>query len=107
MDYKIMGERLKKARQDKNLKQKDIANSLGVTTAFVSRVENGSSHVNLKSLYELCSFLGISDSCIFSGVNEVNDNYLNSDFKDLLNKCTTEKRKLIYEIAKTIISTTK
>lgn len=50
LDYTIIGERLKKARLEKNLTQEQLAEQIDVSIAFLSRVERGSSHINLKRL---------------------------------------------------------
>ena len=48
LDYNIIGERLKKARVEKNMTQEKLAEQLDVSIAFLSRIERGSSHINLK-----------------------------------------------------------
>lgn len=60
LDYTIIGERLKKARLEKNLTQEQLAEQIDVSIAFLSRVERGSSHINLKRLTQICNILGIS-----------------------------------------------
>lgn len=50
LDYTIIGERLKKARTDKKMTQENLAEQLDVSIAFLSRVERGNSHINLKRL---------------------------------------------------------
>ena len=50
LDYTIIGERLKKARLAKKMTQEDLAEKLDVSVAFLSRVERGNSHINLKRL---------------------------------------------------------
>ena len=50
LDYTIVGERLKKARLDKKLTQENLSEQLGISVAFLSKVERGNSHVNLKRL---------------------------------------------------------
>ena len=52
IDYNIMGERIKKARLEKQLTQENIAEKLDVSVAFLSRIERGSSHINLKRLQQ-------------------------------------------------------
>lgn len=59
LDYTIIGERLKKARLEKNLTQEQLAEQIDVSIAFLSRVERGSSHINLKRLTQICNILGI------------------------------------------------
>ena len=39
IDYNIMGERIKKARLEKQLTQENIAEKLDVSVAFLSRIE--------------------------------------------------------------------
>ena len=46
LDYNIIGERLKKARIDKNMTQEKLAEQIDVSVAFLSRVERGTSHIN-------------------------------------------------------------
>ena len=104
LDYKIIGERLKKARNNKKITQMQLSNQIGVSIAFLSRIERGSSNISLKRLSELCDILGVSEGEILNGSNNDSNNYLVNDFKDLFDKCTEEQKKLIYEIAKTIIN---
>lgn len=77
LDYHIIGERLKKARVEKNMTQEKLAEQLDVSIAFLSRIERGSSHINL-------------------------NNYLTSEFNEILNSVSSDKQKLIYKIAKVI-----
>lgn len=60
LDYNIIGQRIKKARQNKHLTQEDLAEKLDVSVAFLSRIERGSSHINLKRLNQICDILNIT-----------------------------------------------
>lgn len=102
LDYIIIGERLKKARLDKGLTQEQLAEKMDLSVAFLSRVERGSTHINLTRLNQLCSILGISEGEILNGVAVSSDYYMKSEFSTLLKKCSPEKQKLIYNIAKVI-----
>lgn len=103
LDYMIIGQRLKKARLAKNLTQEELAEKMDVSVAFLSRVERGNSHINLKRLNEICNLLGVTEGYILNGASSVSDTYLNEEFKDLLKDCPAEKQKLIYKVAKAII----
>lgn len=107
IDYNIVGERLKRARLNKQLTQENLAEKLDVSVAYLSRVECGSSRINLKRLHELCALLDVSEGYILSGSSEDSKNYLDEDFKNLLEKCTPEQQKLIYNLAKTVIESDK
>lgn len=102
LDYNIIGERLKKARIDKNMTQEKLAEQIDISVAFLSRVERGTSHINLKRLTQICEILGVSEGSILNGVSSNSDNYLASEFNNILNSVSSDKQKLIYKIAKVI-----
>ena len=104
LDYTIIGERLKKARLEKNLTQEQLAEQIDVSIAFLSRVERGSSHINLKRLTQICNILGISEGLILNVASEDSSDYLNADFKEILEKASPDKQKLIYKIAEIIVN---
>ena len=103
IDYGVIGERLKKARKQKQLTQEQLAEKIDVSIAFLSRIERGSSQINLKRLNQICEILEVSEGYILNGAANTSEQYLISEFNDLFTKCSPEKQKLIYEIAKTII----
>lgn len=104
IDYKLIGERIKKARNEKEMSQKTLSEKVGVSIAFLSRIERGSSQINLKRLSQVCEVLGISEGSILNGASEGSNSYLEEDFAELLDKCTDKQKKMIYEVAKTIIN---
>ena len=103
LDYKIIGDRIRKARIDNNLTQENLAEKLDVSVAFVSRIECGTTHVNLTRLSEICSILGIDEGQILNGVSTNSKNYLSDEFNELMKSCPKETQKLIYDVAKLII----
>ncbi len=103
LDFTIIGQRLKKARIDKDMTQENLAEKLDISIAFLSRVERGLSHVNLSRLSQICNILDVSEGYILNGTASTSEQYLISEFNELLSKCSPEKQKLIYKIAKTIV----
>ena len=102
VDYNIIGQRIKKARLAKNLTQEDLAEQIDISVAFLSRVERGNSHINLKRLNQLCGLLDVTEGYILNGASSNAINYLDEEFAELLKSCSPEKQKLIYNIAKVI-----
>lgn len=102
VDYCIIGSRLKQARLNAGLTQQEIAEKMNLSVAFISRVERGTSHINLKRLSEFCSILNISEGYILNGASDEDDKYLYNEFNDILKKCSPEKQKLIYKLSKVI-----
>lgn len=56
MNFKVenIGLELKKARKENSLTLKIVAESTGLTSGFISRIENGSSIPSLNTLIKLC-----------------------------------------------------
>ena len=102
LDYSIIGERIKHARLNKKLTQEKLAEKLEVSVAFLSRIERGSSHINLNRLNQICTILDITEGEILNGVSKDSSLYLNTDFLNILKNCPPEKIRLIYNIAKVI-----
>ena len=103
LDYNVIGSRIKEARREKNLTQEALSEKLDVSVAFLSRVERGSSHINLKRLNQICDILDVSEGYILNGADKSQKNYLTKEISELLKNCPPEKQKMIYEVIKTIV----
>ena len=102
LDYTIIGQRIKQARLAKNYTQDELSEKLDVSVAFLSRVERGNSHINLKRLHQVCNLLDVSEGYILNGASSDSTNYLTKEFNDLIQSCTADKQRLIYKVAKVI-----
>lgn len=102
IDYSVIGSRIKKARKAKNMTQDELSEKLDVSIAFLSRIERGTSQINLKRLTQICEILEVTEGDILNGVSNNSSKYLDDEFSELLEGCTPKKQKLIYEVAKVI-----
>ena len=105
IDYSVIGSRIKQARLAKNMTQEDLEDKIDISVAFLSRVERGNSHINLKRLNQLCGLLDVSEGYLLNGASSSSENYLDKEFTDLIKSVSPEKQKLIYNVAKTIAET--
>lgn len=105
IDYGVIGSRIKQARLAKNMTQEDLADKIDISVAFLSRVERGNSHINLKRLNQLCGLLDVSEGYLLNGASSSSENYLDKEFTDLIKSVSPEKQKLIYNVAKAIVET--
>ena len=105
IDYSVIGSRIKQARLAKNMTQEDLADKIDISVAFLSRVERGNSHINLKRLNQLCDLLDVSEGYLLNGASSSSENYLEKEFTDLIKSVSPEKQNLIYNVAKTIAET--
>lgn len=105
LDYSVIGSRIKQARLAKNMTQEDLADKIDISVAFLSRVERGNSHINLKRLNQLCGLLDVSEGYLLNGASSSSENYLDKEFTDLIKSVSPAKQKLIYNVAKAIAET--
>lgn len=104
VDFCIIGKRLKAARKKKGLTQEQLVEKMGVSIAYLSKVETGKIHINLERLSEVCSLLGVTEGEILNGVSNHSEKYLHSEFYDLLRKCSAKEQKLAYQILQVILN---
>lgn len=102
VDYSVIGERIKNARKACNMTQENLSEKMDVSIAFLSRIERGSSQINLKRLSQICDILGISEGEILNGTSSNSPVYLSNEFVSLLENCSPNKQRLIYDVAKVI-----
>jgi transcriptional regulator with XRE-family HTH domain len=62
---RLVGGRLRDARQGHGLTLDDVARQAGVTKSFISAVERGETSPSIGSLYRLCEALGLSVASLF------------------------------------------
>lgn len=62
---KILGEIFKKYRIKNKLTQEKIAEKLGISVKYISRIENGTGGVKVETLVNYMNILGISPNVIF------------------------------------------
>lgn len=52
-EYKIIIQKLKKARQSASLKQKEVAKKLGKPQSYISKIESGERRIDIVELKQL------------------------------------------------------
>lgn len=102
VDFSVIGKRIKNTRKKCNLTQEQLVEKMGVSIAYLSKVETGKIHINLERLSQICDLLNVTEGEILNGVSNNSANYLNSEFNNLLKNSSSKKQKLIYNIAKII-----
>jgi len=65
----VLGENLKRIRTLRGVSQSDIAKSLGVSRAFICKIENGQTNPTLSTITKLCSVVGASPDELLNNEN--------------------------------------
>ena len=100
VDYKLIGERIKRARKMKGFTQETVAEKLDVSIGYISQVERGITKISLDFLGAMSLVLDC-DIANFISESAVNSNeYLDSELIDEFKKLDSKKKKFILKVIK-------
>ncbi len=100
LDFSNIGKRIQKTRMQNKITQKQMAEYLGISMHYISKLENGKTNIELEKFMKICDFLNIS---IYDVLNEKNENiirYMDKELYELIIRCSLEKQRLIYHMVK-------
>lgn len=97
IDFKIIGKRIKKARNAVGFTQEILSEKIGVSTNYLSKIEGGHEKPNLELLGKISASADVSLSELLTGVVEERQ-YLQKDIAEVLSSCSPEKIRLIYDV---------
>lgn len=69
-EYSLFLEQLRKAREEKGLTQIDVAERLGQTQSFVSKVERGERRLDIVELRAFCSAIGVAFTTFIARIDK-------------------------------------
>ena len=100
VDYKLIGERIKKARKLNGITQDVLAEKLGVSIGYVSQVERGITKISLDLLGAISSILECDISSFITESATNSSEYMESELLAEIRKLDSKKKKYILEIIK-------
>ena len=100
IDYKLIGERIKKARKSAGMTQEFLAEKLNVSIGYVSQIERGITKISLDLLGAISSILDY-DIAVFITESAIHSNeYMETELLNEIRKLDQKKKKFILEIIK-------
>lgn len=100
IDYKLIGERIKRKRKTREMTQEILAEQLGVSIGYVSQVERGITKISLDLLGAISSILNY-DIAEFISESAVNSNeYMETELLNEIKKLDQKKKKFILQLIK-------
>lgn len=75
-DYECIGERIRKARKEKNWSQKMLAEKCGISISFMGHIERGTRIMSLDTFVSLCNALGAGADEMLWGIPCPSDSYM-------------------------------
>lgn len=102
VDYVLIGKRIKEARKKAKITQDQLAEQLGISTAYMSQIETGKATVNLNRLAQIAKLLQTDAGHFLSGTTASNQ-YLIEEFNSILSDRTPEELNLAYRVLKELL----
>jgi transcriptional regulator with XRE-family HTH domain len=100
VDYKLIGERIKKTRKLNGITQDVLAEKLGVSIGYVSQVERGITKISLDLLGAISSILDCDIESFITESATNSSEYMESELLFEIRKLNSKKKKYILEIIK-------
>ena len=105
VDYKLIGERIKRARKSRGMTQDNMAEKLNVTIGYVSQVERGITKISLDLLGAISTVLNCDIAEFITESAIKSNDYLDSEIAAEISKLDYKGKKLILKIIKSINET--
>ena len=100
IDYKAMGERIRKERIHHNMSRETLAEKLDITTKFCADIESGARGVSIKTLVRLSECLMVSADYILLGDSSATSDQI---FLRAFSRCPDNKKKYLLSVIETLI----
>ena len=100
IDYKLIGERIKRARKARGITQEAMAEKLNVSIGYVSQVERGVTKISLDLLASISSILDYEISGFIAESAIKSNEYMESEIIAELRKLDQKKKKFILNLIK-------
>jgi len=100
INYKGIGERIRKCRKQQKLTQAQLAEMSKLSDTNISHIERGATKLSLPSLISIANALNTTVDYLLMDVVDNSEIQFKKDFSELLNNCSKNEYKLLYNICK-------
>lgn len=94
----VLGNRLKKARNEKKLTQDFVAESVNISTDLLRNIENGRNIGSIPTLLNLCNFLEITPDILFEPLLTTEKNTLDTTLIKYISSISDEDKETFKKI---------
>ena len=98
IDFKLIGNRIKKQRKACGKTQEALAADLYVSAGYISQIERGITKVNLETLSDIADILNCDIADFISMSNLHSNDSLKDKFSSVYNKLNIEEREMLYHL---------
>ncbi len=93
INFRLIGQRIKRLRTDKNLTQEKLSEVLGISTEHLSRIESGAYRPSIGLIEKASEVLQVEEEYIMFG--NYNDSGVDKEIYDKLEALPKEKKQAV------------
>ena len=102
----ILGKRIQQFRRESGLTQEDVADAMGCSVTYISKLERGRASCNLSRLLTLANVLQCDAAELLFGVNRGSRDYLYPEISQSVGELSPSSRELVWQVMTLIESRT-
>ena len=104
LDYKLLGEQIRKYRKHKKLTLEQLAEQLDVSTTFIGQIERAKGIPSLETLIKIANALEVStDTLLFGNMNTASGNdYFIQRITELTSDFSAEEKAVLLKITENL-----
>ena len=106
IDYAAIGKRIQKKRQERSITQEKLAEQVGISVVYLSKIENGRVHPTLDPLDRLCCVLEYDLARAFTGVQTTSPDYGQEQVLRLFNACAPRVKPIVLHLLEQLATLT-
>lgn len=103
MELKSLGVRIQQYRKALGLTQEDIADRMGCSLTYISKLENGKASCNLERLFELSNLLKCDAADLLLGINMGSSQYLDPELGQMIAQLNPNDKELLCAMMEVMI----
>ena len=103
IELETLGARIKRRRKECGLNQDEVADRMGCSLTYISKLENGKATCNIERLFELSDILKCDMAFLLSGINKGSKQYLEPELQNMFGQLPPEEKELICAMMKVMI----
>lgn len=103
IELETLGARIQRRRKECGLNQEEVADRMGCSLTYISKLENGKATCNMERLFELSDILKCDMAFLLSGINQESKQYLEPELQGMFGLLSPEEKELICAMMKVMI----
>lgn len=93
-----LGERVKRARQERGLSQSDLAERLGLSDAYISKIEMGKNAMTVTVLAKLSDALGVSTDWLLRNQTREAQEITIAELEEMFQDCSPSEQTTLMKL---------